>query len=1230
MKILRLTFKNLNSLAGVWDIDFRHPDYVSSGIFAITGPTGAGKSTILDAICLALYGQTPRLGRISQGENEIMSRQTGECFAEVEFETARGRFRCHWSQHRSRKQADGQLQSPRHEISDAASMMILESKLRGVIEKVEDVTGMDFDRFTRSMLLAQGGFAAFLQARPDERAPILEQITGTAIYSRISIKVHERTSEERKRLSELRAELDGIRLLSPGEAEALLLEQSTLQRSEAALAADARLIGEARAWRERITALETELLQLEQERIALDARKAAAAPELERLELAGRALKLGGGHARIGLVRAQQEAERGELVTATELVPQRQLDCQAAFEALELAGTGLAGARSEQAREAEMIRRTRELDVRLGELQGGLQRLEDEIEKGRRQAGDYRSQIRECEARIDQNDGQLREAAAFLAEHSADAGLAGSLAGIEQQLKSLQSLDRQCRETGDRLAGQAALIDDATVALGRAENAWLESQRAVAGAESGLAGIVAARSALLQGRELSAWRSDAETLANRLSRLESLTEVVARIEGQRSKLAELQPRLESLELQRLELVRQEAALAGESELRERVVRGLQDNLVLINRVCSLEEDRRRLEDGVPCPLCGSPEHPYAAGNIPQPDQARQELESALAESRAVNERLSRIRAEQVALDRELQRSGQELEELRQRQLHDESLCTNAMAELGLAAEPGEAAAAEQWTRAIRSGSGACRGELLRLRSVIEEGEQLEQQERDALAALARLKGELAGHDQAHLAARLGQEAAHSERTRLEAESVELQAGLVRVRVELDSVVAVYGCGEIDPDGAGRLLADLGGRRDRYLQRMQAHERLEKERADFAAGREKLLALLAESEKMLAERELELNGRVAQRDALVEQRLELYGERNPDQEEKRLADALRQADELREAALKRHNLLQAELEGLKAQIERLTRSISGRGDELSRMESEFLQHLAEAGFADEGAFLQACLPQERFEQLTKMAASLGRDEAAFMARLKDRREALAAELEKNLTDKALELILEEQASVTGRLVELQKELGALELKLRQHAEQQRLHHSRLQAIERQQRECGRWERLHSLIGSGDGKKFRNFAQGLTFELMVAHANRQLQKMSDRYILVRDGGEPLELNVIDNYQAGEVRSTKNLSGGESFIASLALSLGLSNMSSRNVRVDSLFLDEGFGTLDEDALETALETLSGLQQDGKLIGIISHVPALKERIGTQLQVEAGSGGRSSLSGPGCRRVS
>jgi exonuclease SbcC len=142
-------------------------------------------------------------------------------------------------------------------------------------------------------------------------------------------------------------------------------------------------------------------------------------------------------------------------------------------------------------------------------------------------------------------------------------------------------------------------------------------------------------------------------------------------------------------------------------------------------------------------------------------------------------------------------------------------------------------------------------------------------------------------------------------------------------------------------------------------------------------------------------------------------------------------------------------------------------------------------------------------------------------------------------------------------------------------------------------------------------------------------MVSRANEQLARMTDRYLLIRDQAQPLELNVIDSWQAGEIRSTKNLSGGESFVVSLALALGLSEMVGGNVRVDSLFLDEGFGALDEEALETALETLAGLRREGKLIGVISHVGALKERIACQLEVVPGTGGQSVVQGAGVRRV-
>src|SRR5512137_2084080 len=126
MKILQIRFKNLNSLVGEWKIDLTHPAFASDGVFAITGPTGAGKTTIMDAVCLALYGSTPRLKKVTKGANEIMSRQTGECFAEVTFETGKGRYCCHWSQRRAHKKPDGELQQARHEIADAATGEVLE------------------------------------------------------------------------------------------------------------------------------------------------------------------------------------------------------------------------------------------------------------------------------------------------------------------------------------------------------------------------------------------------------------------------------------------------------------------------------------------------------------------------------------------------------------------------------------------------------------------------------------------------------------------------------------------------------------------------------------------------------------------------------------------------------------------------------------------------------------------------------------------------------------------------------------------------------------------------------------------------------------------------------------------------------------------------------------------------------------------------------------------------
>ncbi|MBQ2476125.1 MAG: exonuclease SbcC, partial [Desulfovibrio sp.] len=175
------------------------------------------------------------------------------------------------------------------------------------------------------------------------------------------------------------------------------------------------------------------------------------------------------------------------------------------------------------------------------------------------------------------------------------------------------------------------------------------------------------------------------------------------------------------------------------------------------------------------------------------------------------------------------------------------------------------------------------------------------------------------------------------------------------------------------------------------------------------------------------------------------------------------------------------------------------------------------------------------------------------------------------------------------------------------------------------------ELAQWQELNRLAGQSDGQKFARYAQGITLRALAAQANRQLERLDSRYRLLASAEEDLEFEVLDRYRGGLVRSTRNLSGGESFLVSLALALGLAEFSRGEVRVQTLFLDEGFGTLDRQAMDTAVQALLALPPDsGSLVGIISHVEELKERIKTSISVTPHAGGPSTLAGPGCERGS
>ena len=434
MKILQVRFQNLNSLAGEWEIDLTHPAFVSDGIFAITGPTGSGKTTILDAICLALYGRTPRLARVTQGGNEIMSRQTGECFAEVTFETQAGRFRSNWSQRRARKKSDGALQAPKHEISDVNAGKILATKIKEVGELIESVTGMDFEGFTRSMMLAQGDFAKFLQAAPDERSPILEQITGTGIYSEISIRVHELWGREKSRLNALQSEMAGILILTPEQLSEIQLELATFQTKNTDLTKELTQTNNAITWLTQIDVMSKELTSLAEELVKWQNSAAEFKPERARLELAIKATLLDGLYASLVAMRKQQADESVALKTEESALPNLTSLANAKAQILQTAERQTVKANEEVGLAAPIIQKVRLLDQKLTEMDKTISEGERicVIDKAKIDA-DIQAQSTVRATRTTAETG-LGNADKYLQDNARDQWLIGGLAGVEEQL----------------------------------------------------------------------------------------------------------------------------------------------------------------------------------------------------------------------------------------------------------------------------------------------------------------------------------------------------------------------------------------------------------------------------------------------------------------------------------------------------------------------------------------------------------------------------------------------------------------------------------------------------------------------------------------------------------------------------------------------------------------------------------------------------------------------------
>ncbi|WP_227429517.1 SbcC/MukB-like Walker B domain-containing protein [Psychrobacter sp. I-STPA6b] len=1351
MRILELRFKNLNSLKGEWHIDFSHDSFINEGIFAITGQTGAGKTTILDAICLALYGETPRIPTISKSTNEVMTRQTGECYAEVVIDLNGTCYRCRWGQRRAYNKPDGNLQDATHEVAlitpkpdlnseqnannkhaQKTGDKIIESKLSRTKTAIIDLTGMDFQQFTRSILLAQGSFSAFLNAKSDERADILEKITGTDIYATISESVHEKKRQEEELLKQLKAKLEGIALLSSEEEQQLKTQVQQLNATQHEQRNKLQDINKKITWLEEIEQLKHNLNTYQIEYDKAQQAQQAFASEAKRLAMANQALEIESQysqlcHQRQLLTQRQQEQQQLQV-----LIPQQQQKTQQSQQTLTEHTQAEKQANAQLQQQLPFINKARQQDNELLHQRQGLNEQREQQNNLTEQIERLQQQLSTQQTTQTQTQAQLKDTQAFLSNHQHHQNLTLDIEQVDHHGSQLKHYLQQTITLAQQRQQNQSAMQALTLKQQHLTQQQSQIHSQIGDKKQQLSNLQQQLTTLTQGQAVSQLRQQQEELNQQISQLDKLHAQLEQMQKTTQQLNSTHQQLPNLNGQAQQLHQQildsQAKLKHAQQNRQQQ----QEKLSLLQQVAKLEDYIELLQDNQPCPLCGATEHPYAhqhplrrqtqtqsqnnsqsqnddASATPSPTSPIVEAQNKLSQ---LDDSISKytqqiadfnvqyanhqahIKQQQQqlnALHHQLNEQQQGIQQPLQTLNHLKTVTTskalenlNTSTALQAILKTQPSPSNDDWQTAnntltnlnqqiasamtqVQQAQHSITQLKQTLHAQLDQYDELSQQISTQNSELEytlqneqNIKGEL---NQLSTDIQLGQQQDNNQQTQIENHHQHLEKHITQLRTLIqkyhtDNIQYAELClddlnaltkqltEQINEQTSDKnLLVEqefdtylehlrnyrkaLTECKQTYQSKQQAEHELEKTLGTLEAQIQSKQQQLNEQKQALTHITESIQAKQQHIDELVQARHELFADKNPDNEEQRLRQHLDDSKDKLAQSKTEYASQQQRLQQLQQDAEKLTQLLNLANHNLTTQQASFATALQQQQFADEQAFLQARLPQSEREQLSQQQSQLASQLQQAHLLLTQTQQTLNAKQQNPLTDADKDSLLQIQQDTSQQADNIAEQIGAINQQLNSNLAKKADVQSQVDAIEAQKQEYQIWQQLHHLIGSADGKKFRTFAQGLTFEIMVKHANTQLHKMSDRYLLIRDDSNPLELNVIDNYQGGEIRSSKNLSGGEGFIISLALALGLSQMASQNIRVDSLFLDEGFGTLDEDSLDIALETLTNLQQEGKLIGVISHVQALKERILTQIKVEKGAGGYSQLSGVGCQKV-